>query len=78
MPVEFRIDGFWAFDVTVRNLQRQILRRIPGESAAVGIELRLIEILTVFIWLASGKNAAFNFYIAPYKSSRGDPESDVR
>ncbi len=29
MPVEFGIDGFRAFDVTERNLQREISRRVP-------------------------------------------------
>ena len=56
---------FGAFDVTVRNLQRQILRRVPGDPAAVGIKTRPIEIVAVFIRLASGENAAFNFHVAP-------------
>ena len=69
MPVEFRIDGFRAFDVTERNLQRQISCRVPGESAAVRIEIRLIEIVAVFVRLAPGEDAAFKFYIA----SKQDP-----
>ena len=78
MPVEFGIDGFRAFDVTVGNLQRQISCGIPGKSAAIRIEIRLIEIVTVFVRFAAGEKAAFDLYIAPNQTCRGDAERDVR
>ena len=34
MPFQVGLERFGAFDVTVRNLQRQILRRVPGNPAA--------------------------------------------
>ena len=78
MPVQLRFERFGALDVTERNLQRQISRRIPGESATVRIELRLIEIVTVFIRFAPGEDAAFNFDIAPDEARSGNAERDMR
>ena len=62
--LRFGSSGFGAFDVTERNLQRQISSRIPGDPSAVRIEARLIEIVAVFIRFAPGENAAFDFYPA--------------
>ena len=77
MPVEFRIESFRAFDVTERDLQRQISHGVPRQSAAVRIEIRMIEIVAVFVRLPSGENAAFDLYIAPNKTRRGNAERDV-
>src|SRR5438094_10110908 len=78
MPVDVRVERFGALDVTVRNLQGQILRRIPGNAAAVRIELGLIEIVTVFIRFAAGEDAALHFNGAPNQSRCGDAERNVR
>src|SRR5207245_356439 len=67
-----------AFDVTVRNLQRQILRRVPGDATAVGIEFRLIEIVAILIGLAAGENAAFDLDVAPNEAGRSYAECHMR
>src|SRR6266478_8492917 len=77
MPFQVRLKCFGAFDVTVRNLPRQILRRVPRNAAAVRIELWLIKIVTVFVRFAPGENAAFDFHISPNKTRRSDAESDM-
>ncbi|PYL74444.1 MAG: hypothetical protein DMF26_11110 [Verrucomicrobia bacterium] len=59
-------------------MQRQISRGIPRESPAVRIELRLIEIVTVFIRFAPGEDAAFNFDIAPDEARSGNAEREMR
>src|SRR5882724_11587867 len=81
MPFQVRLEGFGALDITVRNLQRQILRRVPGNTSAVRIELGLIKIVAVFIRLTAGEDAAFNFYPAeagPDQTRGCDAEGDVR
>src|SRR5882724_3962094 len=69
---------FGALDVTVRNLQRQILCRVPRKTAAIGIKTRAVEIVTVVIRLAPSENAAFDFYITPLQTAGGYAERDVR
>src|SRR6202022_1228359 len=59
MLFPIRIEPFRAFDVAVRNLQRQIRGWVPGNSPAIGIEAWSIEIVTIFIRLAPGENTAF-------------------
>src|SRR5205807_4498011 len=60
------------------KLQGKIRRRIPGNASAGGIESWPIKIVTVFIRLASGKNAALDFQGAPDQSRSGDAEGYVR
>ena len=68
MSFQVRLERLGTFDVTIRNLQRQILRRVPGDPPTVRIEFWLIKIVAVFIRLAPGKNAAFDFDTAPNQS----------
>src|SRR5437667_12043604 len=77
MPCQVWLERFRAFDVTVRNLQCKILRRVPGDAAAVGIESWLIEIVAVFVRLTAGENAAFDFQVAPNNPARGDTERNM-
>ena len=74
------LERFRALDVTVRHLQRQILGRVPGNTAAKRIETRPIEIVAVLIRLAAGENAAFNLDPAipgPLQAGGGDAKGDV-
>src|SRR3989454_2659895 len=77
MSFQVRLECFWALDVTIRDLQRQILRRVPGDAAAVGIEFWLIKIVAVFIRFAPREDAALNFHISPNETGSGDAEGDV-
>src|SRR6266566_2441905 len=78
MDVYLRLGFFRAFDVAIRNLQRQILSRVPGNPTAVRIEAWLIEVVTIFIRFAAGEHAAFDFDIAPNQTGRGDAERNMR
>ena len=53
--LQIRLEPFRALDVAVRNLQGQVRRRVPGNAAAIGIEARLIEIVPLFVRLASAE-----------------------
>ena len=77
MSIHIGFERFRALDVAVRELKRQILRRVPGDAAAEGIEARAIEIVTIFIRLAPSERAAFDLYVAPLQTGGGDPERDV-
>src|SRR6266480_4495902 len=78
MTFQIRLELLGAFDVTVRNLQRQVLRRVPGNTTTVGIETGPVEIVTIFVRFAASENAAFDFDIAPNKTARGDAKSNMR
>ena len=78
MTLHVRFERFRAFDVTVRDLQRQVFRRVPGNSAAVGIEPRPVEIIAILVRFAAGENAAFQFQGAPLHSGCRDAKRDVR
>jgi hypothetical protein len=81
MDVCLGVERFGAFDVAERTLQREILGRVPGNPAAVRIETRPIEIVTVFVRFAPGEYAAFHFDPAkagPNHTGRGHAERDVR
>src|SRR2546429_9253911 len=78
MSFQVRLECFWALDVPIRNLQCQILCRVPGDAATVGIEFWLIKIVAIFIRLAPREDAAFNFHISPDQTGGGGPESEMR
>src|SRR2546423_556153 len=78
MSFQVRLECFWALDVPIRNLQCQILCRVPGDAATVGIEFWLIKIVAIFIRLAPREDAAFNFHISPDQTGGGDAEGDMR
>src|SRR5437667_10720641 len=61
MPFQVWLERFSAFDVTVRNLQCQILRRVPVDAAAVGIESWLIEIVPALGCPEPGTHAVLDF-----------------
>src|SRR6266852_5308741 len=65
-------------DVGMRNLEREVGRRIPGDSAAEGIEPWSVEVVTVLIRLAPSEDAAFDLHAAPLQSCGGDSECDMR
>ena len=44
MPLHVRLERFRALNISVRNLQGQILGRVPGNATAERIEARLVEI----------------------------------
>ena len=74
VAVHVGFEPFRAFNVSVRNLEREVRSRIPGDSSAVGIESRPFEIVTVFVRLATGENAAFDFHRPPLQSGSRDSE----
>src|SRR5207245_9735478 len=78
MTFQIRLELLGAFDVTVRNLQRQVLRRVPGNTATVGIETGPVEIVTIFVWFAASENAGFNLDVAPCDTRGVHAERDVR
>src|SRR2546428_611862 len=75
MTFQIRLELLGAFDVTVRNLQRQVLRRVPGNTATVGIETGPVEIVTIFVWFAASENAAFNLDVAPNDTGGGPAQT---
>ena len=77
MTLHVRLERFRAFDVTVRNLQRQILHWVPGHAAAVGIEPRPVEVIAILVRFAAGENAALDFHIAPLQPGCRDAKGDV-
>src|SRR5205807_9090505 len=78
MSFQIRLERFGTFDVAMRNLQRQVFRRVPGNARTVGIKTGLVEVVAVFVRLAPGENAAFDFDTAPNETARGDAKCNVR
>src|SRR5215813_6380675 len=78
MDVYLGLGRFRAFDVALRDLQRQIFGRVPGNTAAVRIKSRLVEIVAIFIRFPSCENAAFDLDIAPNETGGSHTEGDVR
>src|SRR5437899_11143615 len=62
----------------MRNLEREVGHRIPGDSAAEGIEPWSVEVVTVLIRLAPSEDAAFDLHAAPLQSCGCDSECDMR
>src|SRR6266550_203786 len=77
MDVRLGMKLFGTLDVTIGNLQGQILCRVPGEAAAIGIKTRPVEIVTVFIRFAPSEDTAFKFHVAPLSPDRRDAKCDV-
>src|SRR5436853_5830898 len=73
-----RLERFRAFEITVRNLESKIGYRIPRNASTVRIKAGTIEVVTILVRLASGKNTAFDFHRLPFQSSGRDAEGDVR
>src|SRR4051812_17184345 len=63
--------------IAVRDLQGEVAGWIPGDPAAVGIEARTIEVVTILAGFAPGEDAAFELKVAPADPRGRHPEGDV-
>ena len=72
MLIRLRVECFRAVQIAVRNLQREIGRRVPRDASAVRIEARPVEIVTVLIRLAAGENRALDLHVFPREAERRD------
>src|SRR3954470_24337416 len=77
MNVDVRFERLRTVQITVRDLQSPIARRIPRDASTRRIEARAIKIVSVFIRFPPGKEAAFHFKASPNGSERRHPKGNV-
>ena len=77
MFLGLRLDRFGTLQISVRQLQRELVGRVPRNASAERVEPRPIEIVAVFVRLPTGKSAAFELHIFPNRTERRHAECDV-
>src|ERR1035437_2418518 len=77
MNVRARLQCFGTLHVSMRALQSEVRSGIPGETRTGGSEAGTIEIISIFVCLTPGKDAALDFEISPDGVDRRNPKRDM-